>query len=186
MIINGFPWHMPFVHSHPRKNYSQLKRECFSIVFATERCNQYIYGQSFLVLNDNQPLKSFFTKAIDRAPPRIQRFLLRLQRYDFSMNYKPGEEIKVADALSRAHLQDSRTEIPDKELYFVVNSVISSLPISAKRLNDLKQETTKNDALQKLKDFTLNGWQKGKKMTLQKSDHILFAVVRYRIHIDYF
>ena len=90
--------------SSSEKNYCQLERECLSIVFATERFNQYIFGQSFLVENDHQPLKSIFTKAINRAPPRIQRFLLRLQRYDFSMNYKPGKEIKVADTLSRAHL----------------------------------------------------------------------------------
>ena len=78
------------------------------------------------------------------------------------MNYKPGKEIKVADTLSRAHLQDSRTEIPDVELDFVVHSVISSLPISPKRLNDFKQETTKDDVLQKLKDFTVNGWPEKK------------------------
>ena len=70
------------------KNYCQLERECLSIVFATERFNQYIYGQSFLVKNHHQPLKSLYSKAINRAPPGIQRFLLRIQRYDFSMNYK--------------------------------------------------------------------------------------------------
>ena len=143
------------------KIYCHLERECLSIVFATARFNQYIYGQSFLVENDHQPLKSIFSKAINRAPPRIQRFLLCLQRYDFSMNYKPGKEIKVADALSRAHLQDSRTEIADMEIDFVVHSVISSLPISPKRLNDFKQETAK-DVLQKLEDFTVNGWPEKK------------------------
>ena len=83
------------------------------------------------------------------------------------MNYKPGKEIKGADALSRAHLQDSRTEIPDMEFDFVVHSVISSLPISPKRLNDFKQETTKGDVLQKLKDFTVNGWPEKKNVPLE-------------------
>ena len=99
----------------------------------------------------------------------MSRILLRLQRYDFSVNYKPGKEIKVADVLSRAHLQDSRTEIPDMELDFVV---ISSLPISPKRLNDFKQETTKDDVLQKLKDFTVNGWP-------EKKDDVPFEVRPY-------
>ena len=112
-------------------------------------------------------LSLIFSKAINPVPPKIQRFLLRLQRYDFSMNYKPGKEIKVADALSRAHLQDSRTEIPDMKLDFVVHSVISSLPISPKRLNDFKQETTKDDVLQKLKYFTVNGWPEKKNVRLE-------------------
>ena len=73
-----FPVAYHLVHSHPRKNYCQLERECLSIVFATERFNQYIYGQSFLVENDHQPLKPIFTKAINRAPPRIQQLLLCL------------------------------------------------------------------------------------------------------------
>ena len=83
------------------------------------------------------------------------------------MNCKPGKKIKVADALNRANLQDSRTEIPDMELDFVVHSVISSLPISSKRLNDFKQETTKNNVLQKLKNFTVNGWTEKKNVPLE-------------------
>ena len=83
------------------------------------------------------------------------------------MNCKPGKKIKVADALNRANLQNSRTEIPDMELDFVVHSVISSLPISSKRLNDFKQETTKNNILQKLKNFTVNGWTEKKNVPLE-------------------
>ena len=78
------------------------------------------------------------------------------------MNYQHAKEIKVADALNRAHLQGSITEIPDMELDFVVHSVISSLLISLKQFNDFKQETTKDDVLQKLKDFTVNGWPEKK------------------------
>ena len=119
-----------------------------------------------VVENDHQPLKSIFSKAINRAPPRIQRLLLRLQRYDFSMNYKPGNEIKVADAYSKAHLQDSRTEIPDRKLDFVVHSVISSLPISPERLNDFKQKPPRMMYYRSLKMLHLMVGQKRKKMPL--------------------
>eukprot|EP00112_Aurelia_sp_Birch-Aquarium-sp1_P023107 Seg6752.3 transcript_id=Seg6752.3/GoldUCD/mRNA.D3Y31 product="Retrovirus-related Pol polyprotein from transposon 17.6" protein_id=Seg6752.3/GoldUCD/D3Y31 len=90
------------------RNYCQLENECLSVVFACEKFNQYVYGQQFFVENDHQPLKAIFTKEIiSRAPPRIQRVLLRLQRYDFTLNYRSGKDVIVADALRRAFLDDS-------------------------------------------------------------------------------
>ena len=92
------------------------------------------------------------------------------------MNYKPGKEIKVADTLSRAHLQDSRTEIPDMELDFVVHSVISSLPISPKGLNDFTQETTMmfyRSLRQDLFDLRAGNSNLAKSLT-EKSNHAMY------------
>ena len=40
-------------------------------------------------------------KPIHAAPPRLQRMLLRLQHYDYTLLYKPGKEMVLADCLSR-------------------------------------------------------------------------------------
>ena len=69
------------------QNYCQLEKEILSIVFACQKFHNLIYGKKFYVFNDHLPLKSIFNKSILKAPPRIQRFLLRLQRYDFEMHY---------------------------------------------------------------------------------------------------
>jgi len=69
-------------------------------MFACERFHEYVYGQKFIVENDHKPLQSIFQKSIAKSPPRIQRFRLRLQRYDFNMNYTPGKDLHVSDALS--------------------------------------------------------------------------------------
>ena len=58
----------------------------------------------FYVYNDHLPLKSIFNKNITKAPARIQRFMLRLQRYDFDLHYIKGSKLTVADALSRSSL----------------------------------------------------------------------------------
>ena len=135
------------------QNYCQLEKEYLSIVFVCEKFHQYVYGQEFFVENEHQPLKIIFTKEIIKAPPRIQRFLLRLQRYDFTLNYRSGKDVIVADALSRAFLDDSTTEIPEKELEFVVDSVISNLPRSDARLEQFKKETAQDATLLLLKNY---------------------------------
>ena len=36
--------------------------------------------------------------------------MLKLQRYDLSLVYKPGKELVIADTLSRAYLPDENTD----------------------------------------------------------------------------
>ena len=73
-------------------------------------------------------MKSIFNKPLAKAPARIQRFLLRLQQYDFNMHCLPGKHLKVADALSRASLLDCDPEIPEEESDHYVHTVMGSLP----------------------------------------------------------
>ena len=40
-------------------------------------------------------------KNLTNAPPRLQRMLLELQRYDVTIKYRPGAQMQLADALSR-------------------------------------------------------------------------------------
>ena len=73
------------------KNYAQIEKETLSIVFGTERFHEYLNGHHFIVFNDHQPLKSIIKKSITQCPPRIQRFFMKLQKYDFNVEYSPGK-----------------------------------------------------------------------------------------------
>ena len=106
------------------QNYCQLEKEIFSIVFACTKFHDYIYGKPFHVCDDHLPLK--FTKSTVKSPPRIQRFLLRLQMYNFEMHYIQGSLLTVADMLSRATLTDCLTEVNENELIYFVHSIISN------------------------------------------------------------
>ena len=140
------------------KNYAQIEKETLSIVFGTERFHEYLYGHHFTVFNDHQPLKSIFKKSITQCPPRIQRFFMKLQKYDFNLEYSPGKSMVVSDALSRAYLNNHSTEIDDVDLIHSVQFTFDTLPISEARLNQLQQETASDHILQQLKEVTLNGW----------------------------
>ena len=155
-------WHPVAYSSRSLKsyeqNYCQLEKEVLSIVFACERFHEYVYGIKFNVYNDHLPLKSIFKKALIKAPPRIQRFLLRLQKYDFEMHYIRGKLLTVADALSRASLADSKTEIHEKDMKFYIHSVMSKLLISDEKLKQFQTETEHDETLKELKKQIKEGW----------------------------
>ena len=75
------------------RNYAQIEKECFAIVFAAERLEHYILGKDIVqVLSDHKPLMTIFTKSILTSPKRLQRMRLRLQKYPLKVVYKPGPQ----------------------------------------------------------------------------------------------
>ena len=145
------------------QNYCQLEKETLSIVFACHKFHEYVYGLKFNVYNDHLPLKSIFKKSLIKAPPRIQRFLLRLQKYDFEMHYIKGKLLTVADTLSRASLKDTTPEIDEHELKYFVHSIMSNYLISDTRMEQFRKETELDETLQTLKNYITNGWPSKRK-----------------------
>ena len=138
------------------QNYAQIEKETMAIVFGTQRFHDYIYGKHFTVESDHKPLQPIFSKPIANAPPRIQRFRLKLQKYDMTIQFTPGRNLPVADALSRAYLP----QLPEDELNLEsqVHMVLSNLPISDKMLNTFQTETDKDQVLQKLRNVLSGRW----------------------------
>ncbi len=84
--------------------YVQIKKEMLAIVFGVERFHQYVYGREINVESDHKPFEVIMKKPLSSAPARIQRLLMRLQKYQVHVQYRPGKEMHIADALSRAYL----------------------------------------------------------------------------------
>ena len=89
--------------SKTEQRYATIEKECLAIVFGCERFNQYLARLDKInVETDHKPLESIFRKSLLYAPSRLQRMLLRLQRYSLSVSYRPGSQMLLADHLSRA------------------------------------------------------------------------------------
>ena len=141
------------------KQYAQIEKEILSIVFGCERFHEYLYGYQFLIQNDHKPLSAILSKPINKCPPRIQRFYLRLQKYNFVFEHVSGKRLIVSDTLSRScNKTDSISEIDDNDINAYVLSIINNLPISKKRLLEFQTESEKDQDLQNLKQYTLKGW----------------------------
>lgn len=92
------------------KRYAQIEKELLAVTFGLERFHQYTYGVNVTVENDHKPLENILRKSLLQTPPRLQRLLLRLQKYDFNFKYVPGKQLIIADTLSRAHLPPTKQQ----------------------------------------------------------------------------
>lgn len=140
------------------QNYCPIELETLSIVFACNKFHQFIYGRKFLIENDHKPLRQIFKKSITKSPPRIQRFLLALQKYEFEVIYIPGRESVIADALSRAYITDSEQEISDTEMDKYIHTIIKQYPMSDQKLNIYRDETGKDTTLKMLMKYATSTW----------------------------
>ena len=152
--------------SPAERRYAQIEKECLAIVFACQRFSQYISRrEKVTVESDHKPLQAIFKKSVLAAPCRLQRMLLRLQRFNLDVTYKPGSQMYIADHLSRAYLASQGKE--DKEFQVFAMKVetlnpLESLTVSSERLAQLQKATEHDTVLQTLKTTVLVGWPEQK------------------------
>lgn len=84
----------------PRETrYSAIERECLALVWAVEKFHIYVYGTTFVIQTDHQPL-SYLSQA-KHLNSRVLRWSLVLQEYSFRVEHIKGSENVGADFLSR-------------------------------------------------------------------------------------
>lgn len=79
--------------------YCQTEKEALALVWAVERFQRYLIGRSFDLVTDCKALQFLFTTR-SRPCARIERWVLRLQSFDYKIVHIAGES-NAADALSR-------------------------------------------------------------------------------------
>ena len=126
-----------------QQHYSQMEKEALAITFALARFRTYLLGIKFTVYTDHKPLPYILRKPLEDCPPRILRFVLAMSPYNFDLIYKPGKEMVVPDAFSRAPIPDLDVEQEHlTEAY--VNFIIDTFPIS---ITEIAAQTMKNPDL---------------------------------------
>lgn len=86
--------------SNTEKKYGTTEKECASIIFAIKKLHYYLDGQKFTVITDHNPLVWLRSNA--SSNPRLMRWALALQPYEFKIIHRSGKDNKNADALSRS------------------------------------------------------------------------------------
>ena len=146
------------------QNYAQIEKEMLAICFATSKFHQYVYGKSAVsVQTDHKPLESILKKPLCKAPPRLQRLMLRLQPYDLYVHHVPGKYMYLADTLSRAYIQGEGNAEMEDELSRVVHSLVLNIPVSANKLSEIRQATEQDPTLMKVRSRIMRGWPKFRK-----------------------
>jgi transposase InsO family protein len=137
--------------------YAQIEKELLAIVFACERFDTYIYGRKLVTVEtDHKPLETIVLKPLHSAPQRLQRMLLRLQKYSLELKYKKGKEMFLADTLSRAYLPEVNVCESIHELEEVDHKI--PLPVSDARWHQIKCAAADDPVFQKLRSTIHIGW----------------------------
>ena len=143
------------------ENYAQIETDLLVIVFACEKFDAYIYGRdSVRVQTDHKPLESIFRKELCVAPKRLQRMILRLQKYDFDVTYLKGELMLIADTLSQAHLPEVNASVSVRELEEVDHR--ANLPLSDTRWQQVTHASADDPVLKQLRGVIQDGWPERK------------------------
>ena len=144
------------------ENYAQIEKELYAVLFGCKRFHQYLYGRQVIVESDHKPLESIMRKPLAAAPPRLQRMILQLQRYDITITHKPGKQIPVADTLSRKPIECTDNSLSEG-MDLQIHTVISSAPVSDRKMAEIKAATAQDEQLSMLRQVIQAGWPESNK-----------------------
>ncbi|VDI08221.1 Hypothetical predicted protein [Mytilus galloprovincialis] len=147
--------------TYTETRYAQIEKKLLSVIFGLEKFHSITYGRTVNVISDHKPLESIMKKPLHAAPKRLQRMLLRLQKYDIILQYRPGKEMYLADTLSKAYLKETSATSSTADEIESIN-MIDELPISEERISELQEHTRKDQQMQELKEVIQEGWSSNK------------------------
>ena len=141
----------------PETRYSQTEKEALAVRWGVKKHRQFLLGAkaTFTVITDHRPLVTMFKKSQGDLPPRIERFVMDLQEYDYNLVYAPGVT-NMSDYLSRhprATTGTTRTAATEEHVRVVVTSALPP----AITLDVVKTHTLQDRTLTKLKSLILSG-----------------------------
>ena len=131
------------------QRYSQTEKEALSIVWAVEYFHLYLYGCSFTLTTDHKPLEVIYGNASSKPSARIERWVLRLQPYNFSVVYKPGKD-NSADFLSRHPTFESVSKHANMADEYVNLLTLAAVP-KAMTMREIQTATNTDKILQSLR-----------------------------------
>ena len=143
------------------QRYAQIEKEALATTWACEKFSTYLLGKHFQVDTDHKPLVPLLgQKHLDTLPPRILRFRLRLDRFNYTIRHVPGKEMYTADTLSRAPLSTTSSHDTDlQELAeLAMTAAVYHLPASKQRLEVYRKAQQEDPQCQVVLQYCRGGW----------------------------
>lgn len=134
------------------KRYYQTEREALAIIWAVEKFRYYLLGSKFEIVTDCKVLENLF-KPTSKPCLRIERWILRLQTYEFTVLHRPGKS-NLADPLSRLALVDEQQDYSQEGKLILYVKEVAPRVIT---LNEIEKSTADDEELGKVKQSLMSG-----------------------------
>ncbi|CAF4919511.1 unnamed protein product [Pieris macdunnoughi] len=85
------------------RRYCQTQKEALILVWAVEHFHIFLYSKKIELIRDHKPLEVIFGPKSKPCAAWIERWVMRLQSYDYKIVYQPGKT-NIADSLSRQQI----------------------------------------------------------------------------------
>ena len=146
-------------------HYAQIEKEALATTWACEKFAGYILGIRIQIETDHKPLVPLLgTKHLDDLPPRVLRFRLRLNRFNYSISHVPGKYLYTADTLSRAPIPATSEETDLQDVAeSLMEMCVNHLPASNQRLEEYRTAQAADHICSSVINYCRHGWpDKGK------------------------
>ena len=127
--------------------YPQIDREALSVYWAVKHFHLFIYGGEFKVITDHQPLVSLFNNPTYKPSARIEPWLMELQQYRFTVEYRPGASNR-ADYTSRHPVGDLESHNYEIECEDHISFIARNAVPKAVTLSEVESATATDPVLQ--------------------------------------
>lgn len=156
------------------RHLHSFELETLAVVMSLNRFRVYLLGIQFKVVTDCNALRTTLTKR--DLVPRIARWWLLVQDYDFTVEYRPGAQMMHADSLSRNPIPEE--DPVDLTVLSITQDCTSLLAVqlSDPRLTHIKCILDKN--CQEAKDVRNNYVLKDGKIYRKVGTELKWAVPR--------
>ena len=110
---------------------------------------------AFILETDHKPLLPIMNdKDLNQCPPRLQRLKICLARFNYQVQYVPGKELLVENALSRAPVENT-TEATAEEVELYVSAVsLAGIPVSDVLFDDIRHATEEDTIIHIIAVYT--------------------------------
>ena len=137
-------------------NYSQLDKEGLAVVFAVKKFHQFVCGRHVTIQTDHKPLLGLLSgdKPLPlMVSPRVARWRMALQAYQYKLVYAPSARQTHSDGLSRLPLAVCPVSVPDPgDIVCLLESVDQLISVG-----QIRRFTNRDPVLARAYQATMNG-----------------------------
>nr|XP_034982155.1 uncharacterized protein K02A2.6-like [Zootoca vivipara] len=147
--------------SDTERNYAQIDKEALAIVAGVKKFHDYVYGRPFTIQTDHKPLLGLFVphkQTPQMLSPRMLRWSIFLNGYQYELCHVKGTHLCHADALSRLPLPHISDRDPAPAECVMMLEALPGPPVKAP---EIATRTMRDPVLARVLAWVGRGWPEG-------------------------